>query len=358
MKRCAMFAALTAATIPLSVTQADALLFPYVVTSDTVATIISVVNQDPDGELFLNYFTKNSLTNTASCTNQLRDDVDSAQNDLVSFEANGNFVGGVASALGGPLFNDPAGDADYGGNNFTMGPVSGATRAFLIVDDNDNDGEDLYGEAMLLETLGGAAWGYRAYNPATDFGQTGGNFPEFDAIPNGGGIASPTNDNLGEVLDEQNNTDTAPVTLLPTDEWETRFFVTPISAGDQRCEDCNAAIKLTRNIGEASLGLYDRDSNPLTGSNTVEVVCVSGVTLEELLPTNLQATVATQGGWGYVNVDPGSAGGTAAPGAVVLKLEFNSAQFISPDTSNSFVGTVNTAVWLQNRDNTEGVSGF
>ncbi|MCP5423646.1 MAG: hypothetical protein H6970_01055 [Gammaproteobacteria bacterium] len=358
MKRSAILTALTAAAIPLSVAQADALLFPYVVTSSTVATIISVVNKDPDGELFLNYFTKNSLANTASCTNQLRHDVDSAQNDLVSFEANGSFVGGVASALGGPLFNDPAGDADYGGDNFTMGPISGATRAFLIVDDNDNNGEDLYGEAILLETQGGAAWGYRAYNAASDFGQTGVNFPEFDAVANGGGIASPTNDNLGEVLDDQNNTDTAAVTLLPTDEWETRFFVTPISAGDQRCTDCNAAIKLTRNVSEASTGLFDRDSNPLSGSNTVEVICVSGVSLQELLPTSAQATVAAQGGWGFINVDPGTAGGTSAPAAVVLKLEFNSAQFISPDASNSFVGTVNTAVWLRNRDNTEGVSGL
>ncbi|NJN46614.1 MAG: hypothetical protein HC808_09185 [Candidatus Competibacteraceae bacterium] len=162
------------------------------------------------------------------------------------------------------------------------------------------------------------------------------------------------------MLDEQNNTDTAAVTLLPTDEWSTNFFVTPISTGDQRLfTNYNAAIKLTRNKSENALGLFDRDSNPLTGSNIVEVICVSGVNLEELLPTNLQATVAQQGGWGYINVDAGSASSNPAPGAVVMKLEFNRVQFVSPDGfGNDFVGTVNTAVWLRNRDDSEGVSGF
>jgi len=362
MKHSALLTTLTAAVLPLSVVQADSMLFPYLVTSNTVASIISVVNKDQSNELFLNYFTKDSLANTASCTDQLRRRFTSNFNDLVSFEVNGTFQGDVATANGGPLFNDPAGATTYGGVNFTMGPLTVPRRAFLIVDDNDNNGEDLYGEAMFLETQGGAAWGYRGYNAATDFGQTGGNYPEFDAIPDQGpgSINSSTNDNLGEVLDEQNDTDAAAVTLLPTDEWSTNFFVTPINTGDQRlCTNCNAAIKLTRNKSENALGLFDRDSNPLTGSNIVEVICVSGVNLDELLPTNLQATVAQQGGWGYVNVDAGSAGNNPVPGAVVLKLEFNRVQFVSPEgAGNDFVGTVNTAVWLRNRDNSEGVSGF
>jgi hypothetical protein len=359
MKHSTLLATLTAAALPLSVVHADSMLFPYIAASNTVASVISVVNRDQSNELFLNYFTKDSLVNTASCTDQLRRRFTSNFNDLVSFEANGKFQGDVPSANGGPLFNDPAGATTYGGVNFTMGPLTVPRRAFLIVDDNDNDGEDLYGEAFLLETQGGAAWGYRGYNAAADFGQTGVNYPEFDAIPDGG-IGSPTNDNLGEVLDEQNNTDTAAVTLLPTDEWNTSFFVTPISTGDQRlCTNCNAAIKLTRDKTENALGLFDRDSNPLTGSNIVEVICVSGVSLTELLPANLQATVAQQGGWGYVNVDAGTAGGNSVPGAVVMKLEFNKVQFVAPDVpGNSFVGTVNTAVWLRNRDDTEGVSGF
>ncbi|MEZ5584393.1 MAG: hypothetical protein R3F37_18005 [Candidatus Competibacteraceae bacterium] len=48
----ALLASLAAAALPLSAAQADSLLFPYVVTSDTVASIISVVNKDQSNELF------------------------------------------------------------------------------------------------------------------------------------------------------------------------------------------------------------------------------------------------------------------------------------------------------------------
>ena len=329
---------------------ADALLFPYVVTSDTVASILSIVNTDPDGELFLNYFTKNSLAATASCTDQLSNRVDTGANDIVTFEANDAFIGGVPSALGGPLFNDPAVAVDYIGNNFTMGPLATTTRAFLIADDNDNDGEHLYGEAMILD-IAGAAWGFRAYNGADDGGAVSGpNAPEFDA----------PSDTLGEALDVDNNTDAAAVTLLPPNEWQTRFFVTPLSDGNQRCTNCNVGIKLTRNKGENSIGIFDRDTTPFVGSNAdiVEVVCVHGVNLTDLLPASIEAAVGDQGGWGYVNIDPGNAGGETAFAATVFKLEFNTVQFISPSTSNSFNGTVNTAVWLRNVDNQQGVSGF
>ncbi|NJN46615.1 MAG: hypothetical protein HC808_09190 [Candidatus Competibacteraceae bacterium] len=130
MKHSSLLATLTAAALPLSAVHADALLFPYLVTSNTVASIISVVNKDPDNELFLNYFTKDSLVNTASCTDQLRRRFTSNFNDLVSFEVNGTLQGNVASANGGPLFNDPAGATTYGGVNFTMGPLSVPRRAF------------------------------------------------------------------------------------------------------------------------------------------------------------------------------------------------------------------------------------
>ena len=351
MKKFIVSALFASSCILTTSVNADALFFPYVVTSPTVASILSIVNTDPDGELFLNYFTKNSLAATASCTDQLRNRVDSATNDIVTFEANGAFVEGVESATGGPLFNDPAVAVTYVGDNFTMGPLSTTTRAFLVADDNDNDGEDLYGEAIILETQGGAAWGYRAFNGADDGGAlTGGNAPEFDA----------PSDVLGEALDVDNGTDAAAVTLLPTNEWETRFFVTPLSDGNQRCTNCNAAIKLTRDKGEAALGIFDRDTTPFTGTNAeiVEVVCVHGVDLTDLLPASVEAAVGDQGGWGYVNIDVGSVGGETAFAATVIKLEFNSVQFVSPSTFNSFNGTVNTAVWLRNVDNTQGVSGF
>jgi hypothetical protein len=355
IQRVLVFALCLAVTIPLMVptskARADALFFPYVVASPAVATIISVVNKDPDGELFLNYLIKNSSAATASCTDKGRNQVDSATNDIVSFEANGFFVGSVPGAIGGPLFNDASVAVDYTGNNFTMGPIDATTRAILVVDDNDNDGEHLYGEALILETVGGAAWGYRAINGADDGGElSGGNAPEFDA----------PSDVLGEALDVDNGTDAAAVTLLPLTEWQTRFFVTPLSDGNQRCTNCNAAIKLTRDKGESALGVFDRDTTPYVGTSNeiIQVVCVHGVDLADLLPASVEAAIGNQGGWGYVNIDVGSIGGETSFAATVLKLEYNTVQFISPDVSKSFPGTVNTAVFLRNVDNTQGVSGF
>ena len=324
-----------------SMVKADALLFPYVATSDTVASIISVVNKDASGRLFIEYFHKIDLDHDSECESSGRREIGSAQNDLVSFEANGKFEGSnPASTKGGPLFNDPASEVSYAGDNFTM-DQTGANRAFLIVDDNDTNGEDLYGEAIIMETAGGAAWGYIAYNAADDDRLT----PAFDvSSPENAGVV---NDVHGEALDAENNTDGAPLTLLPGSEWNTLLFVTPLEDDNQRlCADCSVEIEINRTgVGsDSDRGLFDRDTNPLVGSEEVDVVCVSGVNMNDLMPATLQAIFDQQGGWGFVDIDTGSTttkqGTTSRNGsaAVVIKLEFNKAgtQTISPSASNTF----------------------
>ena len=116
--------------IPASLCQGDALLFPYIVSSPSVATIVSVVNKDVHGELFLDYYYKRNLAHNSECDSLARREVGSGENDLVSFEVNGKFVGPTpASTLGGPLFNDPNGAARYAGDDFTMRRGDSATRA-------------------------------------------------------------------------------------------------------------------------------------------------------------------------------------------------------------------------------------
>jgi hypothetical protein len=332
---------------------ADAILFPYVAASNSVVTIASVVNTDVKNELYIRYFYKpTSLSHTSTCGLTQRT-IDTSQNDIVSFEVNGFFEDTFADTTGGPLFNDPASNVSYLNDNFTMGPLSVPRRAFLIVDDNDNNGENLYGEAILMETNGGAAWGYRAYNPANDTGY----WAIFDATDPA--LPGVTNDVLGEALDSSNNTDEAPVTLLPAYEWMTLFFVTPLEDTNQHmCTDCNVYINLTRDSGGVNTGVYDRDENPLVGSNYINVVCVSGVSLSEILPASVLAVVGVEGGWGYFDVDAGSGTSHNEDAAVVMKLEYNMVNYISPLFSNSFTGLVNTAVWIRNRDNIQGVSGF
>lgn len=361
MRRLGLTAITAAFLLPVSMVKADALLFPYVVTSPTVASIISVVNKDTDGRLFLEYFTKINLAHDSECTSSGRTEVGSGQNDVVSFEANGRFVGPApASTIGGPLFNDPGSNAGYAGDDFTMGLPGTTTRAYLVVDDGDSNGEDLYGEAIILETVGGAAWGYIAFNAANDSSSS----PTFDS--DASSPAGVINDVHGEALDAGNNTDGAPFTALPLNEWVTRFFVTPLADGNQRlCEDCSAVVEVTRTDGGAA-GMYDRDTTPLAGNDDVNVVCVSGVGLEEMLPASVEAVVAVQGGYGFIDIDTGDS--TTAQGstsdtenaATVIKLEYNKAgtQSISPSAANTFTGTVNTAVWLMNRDNAQGNDAF
>jgi len=345
--------------LPLSSANGDALLFPYVVTSNTVASIVSVVNTDTTGRLFVEYLFKKTLAHNSECSSSGRREVDSAQNDLVSFEVNNTFTGPFAGTDGGPLFNDPATNVTYTGDDFTMNQPK-PQRGYLIVDDGDNDGPDLYGEAVILETASGAAWGYRAENPVNN-AFTAPNGPTFDSSTPGL-TAGETNDITGEALDADNNTDEVGLTLLPRNEWVTKLFVTPLGDTTQRaCADCSVVLNLTRDSGGFTDGLFDRDANPLSGSTPVNVVCVSGVDVRDLISATVEATINAQGGWGFVDIDPGlptTAQGTTSNtenAAVVIKLEFNetATQHISPKLSNSFSGVVNSAVWLRNRDNSE-----
>lgn len=359
---CASLAALAAPAA-----QADSLLFPVLTRSPTVATIVSVANKDSNGTLNVNYFTKSPDLATPCIDGGVRQIASSGRaNDLVTFDASGNFLAGQG---GGPLFNDPASLAPYGAVDFSAGGT-GPARMVLVVDDGDNGGEDLYGEAILLEIAGGAAWGYRAFNPDDDRGQSGFNGPIFA----NGFVAN--NDPLGEVLDGDNGTNNAAVTLLPPSEWTTRFFVTPVADGlggavSQRdCENCSASIYISPDKAGTTAGLFDRDTIQRSNSfapaplPTVakNVVCTGAVDLADLLPQAILNQVNDQGGWGYVQIRNGQSG-NVEDSAVVLKLEFNlvngaATTTISPDASTTFTGTVNSAVWLRNVDNTSGVSGF
>ncbi len=323
---------------------ADALLFPYVATSDTVVTVVSVVNKDvaATSELFTQYYHKGPTDDAGSCTATTRRSFQSGPNDLVSFEINGKFTGNNASTTGGPLFNDPASNVDYSGDNFTMGPVTGPRRAFLIVDDDGNNDSQLYGEVVLIETVSGAAWGYRAYNSQ------------------GGVAANPDFDNgfdtLGEVLD---STESAPTTLLPPSQWNTLFFVTPVTTDQRLCEDCSVKVTMSQDKTGATSGLYDRDGNPIAGAKDVNITCVGAIDMNELLSATALNRVNNQGGWGYIQIDTGVLK-NAQNSAVVLKLEFNlsSTNTISPNPGNTFNGIVNTVTWLRNNGSNMGTNGF
>lgn len=341
--------------------RADAMLFPMMTRSPSVATIVSVVNKDPQGVLNVNYFTK-APDPTSPCTDEgVRQITASGRaNDMVTFDASGVFLPNAGS---GPLFNDPATLAPYGNVEFSTSNT-GVARGFLIVDDGDDTSEggtgaDLYGEAIMLEISGGAAFGYRALNPAQDLSIAPG-----PLLGNLGGLTA----FLGEVLDNGIGTGDAGVTLMPPNEWTTRFFVTPVADGagtatSQRdCDTCSVSIYLSPDKAGTLAGINDRDTvsraapfapAPLPTS-AQNIVCTGAVDMKDILPQAVVNQIANQGGWGYVQIRPGTSG-NVEDSAVVLKLEFNLVNggsgpttTISPDTVTTFSGTVNNGIWLNN----------
>ncbi len=217
----------------------------------------------------------------------------------------------------------------------------------------------------MLEIAGGASFGYRALNPAQDSSTP-------NAVLGNQGVLTAF---LGEILDNGIGTGNAGVTLMPPNEWTTRFFVTPVADGtgtatNQRdCETCSVSIYLSPDKAGTQAGLTDRDtvvrSEPFAPAplptSARNVVCTGAVDLTEVLPQSVVNQIAGQGGWGYVQIRAGTSG-HVEDSAVVMKLEFNLVNglpttSISPDTGTSFTGTVNNGVWLRN-NGTLGTSSF
>jgi len=323
--------------------RADAIFFPYVVTSDTVATIVSVVNHtSASSVLHLAYYYKKTSDNlNLDCCNEINFEVPTTFEDVVSFDINDQ-----VAANGGPLFNDAT---DYAGANFGMG-ITKPRRAFLIVDNRISYGADsLYGEAMVVELGSGAAYGYRAYN-SRDNNHLNPDFTNAEEVH-------------GEVLASYERT---PITILPPTEWQTSFTVTPVGTdgGGQDYIGYDAVFQLygVDSTGRQVIAMWDRDENPLSGGIPQDVVCVGSIKLDmnTLLSEGSYNRIKNQGGWSFANVEMGTKGKAAGcdavnaiyavDEAVVMKFEYNLGSAIG---GIAVPGVVNTNLWLE--DNTGGM---
>jgi hypothetical protein len=242
--------------------KADAILFPWVVKSTAISTIVSVVNTAGlplpllnVPQIHLAYFYKDpDNTQTASCQDY-NFKVNTSEMDMVTFDAAGNINGGL------PMWGDP----NNGALSLAL-TAPGDRRSFLIVDNNTpaltfaatNIDGTLYGEAMVIELTTGAAWGYQAYNSGGPFGNndiTGSPLPILPGqtnplmppyTPGQNGFVSFTNglDLYGDVLGQAwfwaiapaipaaaptifAGGEMAPVTLMPRGDIDTKFFLTP-----------------------------------------------------------------------------------------------------------------------------------
>jgi hypothetical protein len=377
--------------------KADALLFPWIVKSDTVTTLISVVNTSQSiseacglvgpfitpGTLHWEYFYKATNANgqTETCLEHNFESTTS-KDDMVTFDVDGVFHSGLA------LFNDFGSDPIFVAD-FTL-PVENPRRAFLLVDNNTNvyvshetnDDGTLYGEAMIIERGSGAAWGYIAYNGRGGVKVTEGDdnlcFADDDH-----------RDMLGEVIgdwDPFDNCEMAPVTILPPDLVQTRFFITPTASNNDdgdNCDDCNqrrgtenAIVQLCASPGPDSEwpdcdcppgggGIWNNTEGKISFTVRKNIVCTSADDLEALMGTTAYNSFRSSGkaGWTYVDADRGTMNAPLdnAPFCetdefVIGKLEyaegdtiFDGAYITDPPAGVDMADLyVNNFVWLRN----------
>jgi hypothetical protein len=398
----AVAVSLGTSVVGMSAAQADEILFPYVVTSGTVTTLISTMNNAgtfigdaAPTELHYRYWYKNGAnaeSNSATC-GEVDRPLPSSANDIVTFDVGGQ----VKKDNLGILFEDvkvstlPDGQGrGYGNASFALlAGVAPPVRAFLVVDNNDFASEEsffrtsdsLAGEAIILEFVNGAAWGYAAYNAAGRYNADGVRFNRYDF--------SDYVETAGEVIASNvAGQGSVPVAIHPrltatgADDVITKFFVTPIApsrfsaldgvrvwpggtyrysdAGTTRSVvlptqlrgDLTAAVALS--VFDIDLGaavMYDRDEGPVSGQVIQGVRCVGAVDVRSLLSEGALLQVPA-GGWSNLVVGRFAKGANGLPTsgnltdtdeAVVIKLEYNTAT--SPSLAT--VGIVNNAIWLR-----------
>ncbi len=325
---CLMTALLVSPGILTEEAHADALLFPWIVKGDAVSTIISVVNKAGDFpgnygnplipyRLHYSYWYKQTTSNetTEQCEVVSFKEVTS-KNDVITFDASGIVNDGK------PMYND-ASPYTAGAMNLN---VAAPRRAFLLVDNNtpgfvlegENKDDTLYGEALVIDHITGMLWGYTAYN-ARLLGVTD--------TQNGPVYFFDQFDYQGEVIGPN---EAGRTVLLPPDEYNTRFYITPIGtsydAGGQRNGRNNTAVQLLVEYdGEFDGGMYDSDEEVYDFELRRDVVCTSAVMLEDLIAAGVYNVFQTSGehGWAYIKTFNGTLDAIHTAQAAIGKLEWN-----------------------------------
>lgn len=309
---------------------ADAAFFPHVVVSDTVTTIVSVINTTSDlynfdgsripwnqrtGQGFLHYrlFYKDAAILEDPCT-ELDVHLPTSVNDLQTIDLGASDYSGVlfeppANPFHPPVVQWQGYDYALGSQARTMMPANTALRGYLLVDNAESDngvyvnGEPtIFGEAVVVEWGVGATWGYTAFTKQDDSRNVEQN-PDFD--------------------NEFDFEDAASVSGYPLAffPWEgadavfsglmTTALIHPKAnaengqpgwADSDMSENPNinkVSMYLTTAQNPAnwgsSLGMFDRDETPVSGGVIRDVTCVGRVSISSLVSDNVRLQ---EGGWG------------------------------------------------------------
>lgn len=330
----------------VGIAQADSVFFPYAAVSDTITTIVSVINTTnnnwnqggaPDAtHLHYRFYYKsgdNAGNNLALCE-EYNEFLPTSMNDIQTIDLGGRF----GATTSGVLFDDPSINNQWqqSGRDYAFGRNVAPARGYLYVDNSDVNPlvDTLAGEAFVFEFGSGAAWGYQAHKSD-------------DADYTFVASESPSN-----------------VAIMPFDEITTAFFVTPVDF-DQAPDFQNNYRARVEFVTTSRGDLYDRDENLISGTLPQDVVCVARIDASEMLSDGTRARLI-DGGWGRIwNYRLVNAGGTWTPavfnssvsgglspaanksltddGAVVIKLEYNLGGTINGE---SVGGTYNNAIML------------
>ena len=363
----------------------DAVLFPWIVKSDDVTTVVSVVNTAQtqaealglpfhNNRIHVEYWHKKTTANgqEEACI-EANFEVTSSKDDMVTWDIAGHFNGGL------PMFNDNSNEVIFA-PDMTLA-VENPRRGFLIV---ENDTEALldartpvdgtmYGEATIIEHKTGAAWGYVAYNSIWGT-------PYFYN----------TSDQNGEVVgriqadfedtpcmdDIEDTGEVTQTTLLNPNDAITKLFVTPVALGSQKQGNINASVQLCRfpelndPEDEAALGshytgnctgggIWNNEEGGFSFTIKKNVVCTTADNIVDFFggagsAAYSQWTASGKAGWSYITTDYGyidARDGTErfveADDVIIGKLEFGTG--LSWD--GSIDDTINTFVWLRDSSN-------
>lgn len=291
-------------------TLADSLFFPQLTGSQSVTTIVSVINKGTDsvpgvsgdsypvgGKSTLHYVLYYKNSEAQAYCDKVDRYLPTSQFDIASIDIAGNLT---TAAEGGVMFNDPSMlPGRFGnGSDYAMGRGVLPMRGYLMVDNqaSANNEETLTGEAFLFDFGSGAAWSYQAFmNDGDDVGAESKEAnSEFDYS-----WAKMRSD--------------VPINFMPLDDFNTGFLVTPTNinlatataggwvAENMRPQPRNTFLAQlylsTRDQFGEEAAIYDRDELPISGAVPVDVVCVGRVPAASLMTAGAYAELV-DGGWG------------------------------------------------------------
>lgn len=348
---------------------ADVAMFPYVVNSATVTTLVSIVDRgDANTPRYnasgipgtvaagatrlhwrLNYKADAAATDNLASCQEANYYLPSSPNDIQTVDLSGKY----GSTTRGVLFNDPStNNAWQAGTsatiNYMLGKAAGVTqRGTLFVHNADDDtgvaGTTVYGEAMVLEFAGGASWGYQAATTDNAGANTAAAFAFHPGSLVSNGLTA---------------TAAAPaglLTFMPPAEVVTNLYITPVPAaapllGINGASAAGWNIQQTRvtlNTAPTGAGAgvaFDRDENLVSGAVNQSVRCVGAVGVTSMMTSGVQAVLAN-GGWGNVTLTAPARpiDGSFVPTntAYITKLEYGNAAAGGKLNGEALTGTFN-----------------